>query len=222
MTTVGIQVRDSIFNHQFFLNFFMVTLPFIILILITIAFHCWTAPNNEAFAVKSNQRNDGELIMSKNIKPLLTAGFVLGIGIGSFFDGIFFHQLLQIHNMVSNVLFPDTLVKAEINMFWDGCFHAFAWTMTLLGIILLWNVIKNNNVPKLTNVLIGSIFIGFGTFNLIEGIIDHHILKLHHVVERSIYPYQFYYDLAFLFSGIILIGFGYCVMKSNKVSCALS
>jgi len=52
------------------------------------------------------------------------AGLLLGIGMGGFLDGILFHQLLQVHNMLSNLYPPDTLVHLEINMFWDGLFHA--------------------------------------------------------------------------------------------------
>ena len=150
-----------------------------------------------------------------NSRPLITAGFALGVGIGGFVDGILFHQILQIHNMLSNRIFPDTLVKADINMFWDGLFHAFTLTMTLIGIMLLWKAVKNESVPKLTKVLVGSIITGCGTFNLIEGIIDHHILKLHHVVQRAVYPVQLYWDLAFLASGIVLIFFGYYLIRSS-------
>lgn len=148
-----------------------------------------------------------------NVRPLITAGFVLGVGMGGFVDGILFHQILQIHHMLSNIIFPDTLVKADINMFWDGLFDAFNWMMTLMGIILLWIAVKNERVPKLTKILVGSIITGFGTFNLIEGIIDHHILKLHHVVQVALYPAQLYWDLAFLASGLFLISFGYYLIR---------
>lgn len=69
-----------------------------------------------------------------NFRPLVAAGTVLGIGMGGFADGIFLHQILQVHNMLSGKRFPDTLVNAEINMFWDGLFHAFTWTATLIGL----------------------------------------------------------------------------------------
>jgi uncharacterized membrane protein len=59
----------------------------------------------------------------------------------------------------------------------------------LHGIMLLWEAVKDDNVPKLTNVLIGSILTGCGAFNLIEDIIDHHVLRLH-VVQRSADPYN--------------------------------
>jgi uncharacterized membrane protein len=41
----------------------------------------------------------------------------------------------------------------------------------------------------------GSMIAGWGLFNLVEGIIDHHILGIHHVVELhglSTYDYCFW------------------------------
>ena len=56
----------------------------------------------------------------------------MGIGLGGFFDGILFHQLLQIHNMLS-AKYPNTsIANLEINMFWDGLFHAL--TLSLIHI----------------------------------------------------------------------------------------
>jgi len=34
-------------------------------------------------------------------RPLIIAGLLLGIDLGGFADGILFHQILQIHNMLS-------------------------------------------------------------------------------------------------------------------------
>src|SRR5205807_3277573 len=70
--------------------------------------------------------------------PLIRAGTVIGIGMGGFADGILFHQILQLHNMLSNRVLRDTLVNEQINMFWDGLFHAFTWTSVAIGIALLW------------------------------------------------------------------------------------
>ena len=151
---------------------------------------------------------ENNLNLPNNLRPLITAGFVLGVGMGGFIDGILFHQIMQIHNMVSNILTPDTLVNENINMFWDGIFHAFTWMMTLAGIVLLWKAAKNATVPKSTRVLASAMVIGFGAFNLIEGVIDHHLLQLHHVVERAFHPAQLYWDLAFLASGVVMILLG--------------
>lgn len=154
----------------------------------------------------------------KRMKPLGLAGILIGIGMGGFFDGIFFHQIIQIHNMVSNRLFPDTVVNAEINMFWDGIFHVFTWVITAFGIGVTWRIAKRGNVPLVTKFYVGSMALGWGLFNLIEGIIDHHILQVHHVVQRAVGVQQVFWDLAFLASGAILIGVGVYIRRRSFVS----
>ena len=54
---------------------------------------------------------------------------------GGFVDGILLHPMLQLHNMLT-AKYPKTGVDAatapvniEINMDWDGLFHAFTWAM---------------------------------------------------------------------------------------------
>ena len=137
--------------------------------------------------------------------PLLAAAFVLGVGLGGFVDGIVFHQLLQWHNMLS-AKYPPTdpehaVRNLEINMFWDGLFHAATWLMTALGVGLLWRAAWRPDVPKSTATLVGGLLLGWGAFNLVEGVIDHHLLHLHHVFEG---PNHLAYDLAFLASGVVL------------------
>ena len=147
-------------------------------------------------------------------RPLIAAAFLLGVGLGGFVDGILFHQILQLHNMLSATRPVVDLVSAEINMFWDGLFHAFTWTMTALGLALLWRAAGRAEVPHSTPTFVGGLALGWGTFNLVEGIIDHHILNVHHVVER---PGHLPYDLAFLASlGAVLIGIGVMAIRSGR------
>jgi uncharacterized membrane protein len=148
-----------------------------------------------------------------NYRPIIGAGMLLGLGLGGFFDGIVFHQLLQSHNMLSATVPKTTIANMEVNMFWDGLFHAFTWLMTLAGVIVLWRAGKHAEVPWSTRTFVGSLFLGWGLFNFVEGLIDHYILGIHHVVERlglSIY------DHAFLASGIIFILIGWAVIRSRK------
>ncbi len=144
-----------------------------------------------------------------NIRPLLAAGTIMGIGMGGFVDGILFHQVFQLHNMLSANLPVDNLVNAEINMVWDGLFHVLTWTMTAIGIFLLWRVAKQRAVPLSNKAFGGSLIMGWGLFNLVEGIIDHHIIGIHHVVERlgvSIYDYAFLTSgIGFIMIGVVLI-----------------
>lgn len=119
-----------------------------------------------------------------NRRPLIAAGTMLGIGMGGFVDGIVLHQILQVHNMMSAKLPPTTLVNMEINMVWDGLFHAFCWIATAVGLAMLFRAGRRAEVPWSGKTLTGSLILGWGIFNIVEGVIDHHILHVHHVIER--------------------------------------
>jgi len=150
-----------------------------------------------------------------NKKPLIAAGTLMGIGMGGFVDGILFHQIFQIHSMLSAKLPQKTVVNIEVSMFWDGLFHAFTWITTVVSIALLWNAGKRKDVPWSGQIFCGSLLIGWGIFNLTEGIVDHHILEIHHVVERlgkSIYDYYF---LGF---GVLLIILGMTIIRYSPFS----
>lgn len=144
----------------------------------------------------------------KRMKPLSISGILIGVGMGGFVDGIVFHQIMQIHNMLSNIFFPDTLANEQLNMVWDGIFHAFTWTVTAWGLALLWKLAKKGEVPLITNFFVGSMILGWGLFNLIEGIVDHHILQVHNVVQRAEGTEQLLWDLSFLASGVLFIVIG--------------
>jgi uncharacterized membrane protein len=156
-----------------------------------------------------------------NHRPLIAAATLLGIGMGGFVDGIVFHQVLQLHNMLSAPgYFPKTgvgadrlVVNMEINMFWDGLFHAFTWLTTAAGIALLWHAGRRADVPWSGRTLVGGMALGWGLFNLVEGVIDHHVLHIHHVVETE---NHLVWDLAFLASGLLLIGVGWSLIRSGQ------
>jgi uncharacterized membrane protein len=146
-------------------------------------------------------------------KPLIRAGVVLGIGMGGFLDGIVFHQILQTHSMLTGTLPKTTIPNIEVNMFWDGLFHAVTWTAVLIGLVMLWRAVIKHRVLLSTKCYAGSMILGWGLFNLVEGIIDHHLLGLHHVVERlgvSVFDY------AFLASGIIMIIAGRMMIFASR------
>ena len=148
-----------------------------------------------------------------NRRPLISAGTLLGIGMGGFADGIVLHQLLQIHNMMSAVRPKDSIVNMEVNMFWDGLFHAACWTFAVVGLAMLFRAGRRPEVPWSGKTLVGSMILGWGVFNLVEGIIDHHILGIHHVVERlglSVW------DWAFLGSGVAFIAIGLTMIAGAR------
>jgi len=65
-------------------------------------------------------------------------------------------------------------------------------------------------------MLVGTILIGFGLFNLVEGIVDHHILGLHHVNE-TVPPEQWiWWDLGFLIWGAAMLAAGSVVFLRGR------
>jgi uncharacterized membrane protein len=142
----------------------------------------------------------------------ITGGIVLGVGLGAFADGIALHQIAQWHNMGSAVLPPHTMEAMSRNMAWDGWFHALAWLITLVGVFMLWNASKAGTVVETAPQLVGELLLGWGAFNLAEGLIDHHLLGIHHVRDM---PYHVpMYDWMFLgFGGIGLLVIGWLLMR---------
>jgi uncharacterized membrane protein len=152
--------------------------------------------------------------MARNRFPLIAAGVVMGAGLGGFVDGIVLHQILQWHNMLSAQIPPNDLVAAKINMFWDGVFHAGVWLLTVLGIYILWFAGKQRDVPWSGRTYVGSLLVGWGLFNLIEGGINHHYLGLHHVYEYA--ENKFAFDAAFLGFGVLLIIIGILFIRTGR------
>ena len=145
----------------------------------------------------------------------LTAGVVLGIGLGGFADGIALHQIAQWHNMGSAVLPPTTMDAMSRNMVWDGLFHAARWVVTLAGVFMLRGDSGARARPQSPMSFSGELLFGWGAFNLVEGIIDHHILNLHHVRDLPVHVPA--YDWLFLaVAGVGFLGAGWMLMRSGR------
>jgi uncharacterized membrane protein len=144
---------------------------------------------------------------------LISAGVMLGTGLGGFVDGILLHQILQWHNMLSSRLPPTDLVSMKVNMLWDGLFHAFTWLATVVGLGMLWRAGQRSDVPRSTRTLVGSLAIGWGAFNLVEGMIDHQLLGIHHVHPGE---GQLAWDVSFLVLGALLVGAGWGLIRAGR------
>ena len=133
----------------------------------------------------------------------LAPGVVLGIGLGGFLDGILLHQILQWHHMLTSAGYPaDSVVNLEINTLFDGLFHAVTWIAVAVGLFLLHRAVAHGAAWSWQR-LVGGMAIGWGAFNLVEGVVDHHLLGLHHVREFAVHPLA--WDLGFLLLGAGLV-----------------
>jgi uncharacterized membrane protein len=141
-------------------------------------------------------------------------GILLGIGLGGFVDGILLHQILQWHHMLtSEGSYPQTTVMGlERNTLADGVFHAATWVAVAFGLWMLWRRTANWRWAISGRALVGWIIVGWGLFNVVEGVIDHHILTLHHVREGV--GHQAAYDWGFLALSTLLILGGWMLARS--------
>ena len=146
-------------------------------------------------------------------RPLVAAATTIGIGLGGFFDGILFHQILQVHNMLSNTVPRTTLANEQVNMFWDGLFHAFCYATVIVGLWLLWRAVTRPAAVLSGRTFLASVVLGWGVFNLVEGLIDHQILQLHHVYQNGNHAL---WDGLFLASGVTLIVVGGGVLYATR------
>ncbi|HUS31476.1 MAG TPA: DUF2243 domain-containing protein [Kofleriaceae bacterium] len=154
------------------------------------------------------RRYDGDASVSSTV----SAGLVLGIGLGGFLDGIVLHQILQWHEMMSSVVPPDGLVEVKYNMIWDGLFHAGVWLTTVLGVLLLVRAARRGRVRS-KRIFGGSLLGGWGLFNFIEGLVDHQLLGLHHVHPGS---GQAAWDWGFvLVGGLGFMALGFVTTRSD-------
>lgn len=146
----------------------------------------------------------------------LGAGILLGVGLGGFFDGIVLHQILQWHHMMSSAGHPpDNLENLRVNVFFDGLFHVLTYICVLSGLVGLWRIARRPHALWPARRLTGSILIGFGLFNLAEGLLNHHFLGLHHVNETVAPANWIYWDLGFLAWGALMLAVGLWLARSK-------
>lgn len=141
-------------------------------------------------------------------QPLVRAGLVLGAGFGGFADGIVLHQILGWHHLVcvTDHCRPASIEQLQLQNTQDGFFHLTLWLVTLVGTAMLFRAARQSDAMVRGRVLVGSMLAGWGLFNFIEGIIDHQILGIHHVLPG--HPNQLWFDLLFLVAGILLFLIG--------------
>lgn len=143
-------------------------------------------------------------------RRLIWGGVLAGVGLGGFFDGIVLHQILQWHHLVSDVYPVTTVAGLELNTLGDGLFHALSYIFTVTGLFLWWSVARRRHEPWPPSLLLGTLLVGWGLFNVLEGVVDHHLLGVHHVRAG---PDQLAYDLAFLIWGALMLLGGWALVR---------
>lgn len=195
------EVQAGIFNDDFTGIFIKLLLPMLGVGLLAIAWH------------RAGTSGTAEKQQPPEYKavPVVVFSLLLGIGMGGFVDGILLHQILQWHQMISNSLPPDTLETKNINMFWDGIFHAFTWSITLLGILLMWRSMRRTDLLLADRIFYGGLIAGWGAFNLVDSIFNHYLFRFHNVRENVDNPG--FYNGGFLVFALLLMAIGWFMIR---------
>lgn len=147
--------------------------------------------------------------------PSKAAGVLHGIGLGGFVDGIVLHQILQWHHMVSHVeeYPPTTLAGLEVNTLADGFFHVASWFFVVAASVVTLHQWRQGRLPPNWKFHLGGVLTGWGLFNVVEGLVDHQILGVHHVRDDLGAPLA--WDLGFLAFGAALIAVGWLLHRAG-------
>jgi uncharacterized membrane protein len=171
----------------------------------------------------SNRAKTNGLNQAGLPKPITLPGILLGVGLGGFVDGILLHQVLQWHHMLSSSdtanidigSHPVTTIQGlQMNTLWDGLFHTVTWLAVVVGLGILYSRITVSRGRIWTSrVLWGWILLGWGVFNVAEGLMNHHLLGIHHVISGD---FQTLADILFLVFGVLLIAGGWLLQRSGR------
>ena len=144
-------------------------------------------------------------------------GFLMGIGLGGFVDGIVLHQILQWHHMLTGERggeSPDTVAGLEANTLADGFFHVATWVLVAVATYMTVRLWQRGELAPPWRVHGGMLLAGWGAFNIVEGLVDHQILGLHHVRDDLGAPLG--WDLGFLAFGFALVVAGVALARSGE------
>ena len=143
---------------------------------------------------------------------LIAAAILLGMGLAGLFDGVVLHKILQWHHMLSSVRPPTNATNVNLNDVWDGIFLTGTYAVLGVGLVLLGLASQRVNIIDYSKIFGGCLAIGFGSFNLVEGLIDHQLLGIHHVKSG---PNELAWDMGFLAISAVLVAIGWIVLRSQ-------
>jgi uncharacterized membrane protein len=131
-------------------------------------------------------------------------------------DGIVLHQILQWHHMLTSTDGHPmtTLAGLEANTVADGFFHLATWAFVGAATVLTVNAWQRGELAPPWRAHAGLVLAGWGIFNVVEGLIDHEILGIHHVRDDLGGPIG--WDLGFLAFGALLILVGAAMVRSGE------
>lgn len=144
--------------------------------------------------------------------------FVFGMGVGGFVDGIVLHQLLQWHHLLSHTESGNTktVPGLELNTLADGVFHSAMWVLVVAAAALTVRARQQGRLSPRWSFHTGLALAGWGAFNVVEGLINHQLLGIHHVRDDLGGPLA--WDLGFLAISLVLTAAGWLLYRRGRMS----
>jgi uncharacterized membrane protein len=129
-----------------------------------------------------------EPLSVRAIGKSITAGGLMGVGVAAFIDETVFHQLLHWHHFYDKSS-PDVALVS------DGLFHAGGWLAMVAGLFLFADLQRRAvTVPKR---LWAGALIGWGGFQVYDGLIQHKVLGLHQIrYNVDLVPYDLIWNIS--------------------------
>ncbi len=160
-------------------------------------------------------RTSESTVASPARPPSQAVGVLFGVGLGGFVDGIVLHQILQWHHLVSDTGdHPvSTVPGLEANTLADGLFHVVAWLFVVVASVVTIAQWRSDRRAPSWSWHVGGALIGWGLFNVVEGLVNHQILGIHHVRDDLGAPVS--WDMAFLIFGLLLVVAGRVLQKRS-------
>jgi uncharacterized membrane protein len=126
------------------------------------------------------------------------------------------HQILQWHHLLTATGDqPATTVDGlEANTLADGFFHLATWVIVLAATVVTVKGWQDGRLAPPWRAHAGMLLAGWGVFNLLEGLVDHQLLGIHHVRDDLGAPLG--WDLGFLAFGALLVIGGFAVAREPR------
>jgi uncharacterized membrane protein len=118
----------------------------------------------------------------------VSSGVLISVGVAGFIDEAVFHQLLHWHHFYDK----STL---DVGLASEGFFHTGSWLCIVTGLSLFAYLQRRHaTVPK--RIWAGAL-IGWGFFELYDGLFQHKILGLHQIrCHVDVLPYDLTWNIA--------------------------
>jgi uncharacterized membrane protein len=154
--------------------------------------------------------------------PLVWAGVVLGMGFGGLADGIVLHSILGWHHLIcasaGEFCQPTSIEQLKLENTQDGYFDLALWLVLLAGTAMLFRAARSAGPAWKARVLFGAMLAGSGMFNFLEGLVNHQILGIHHVLPGS--PHQLLFDMLYLANGAVFFVIGAYLVRWPRSAAA--